>query len=206
MILIGIGGPSTSGKTTICKYLAKRYKTFYIEGDNYFKNKENIPTKGRWRNWELPKNIKFDLLFENLSDLKKGISTKLPIYSFENGKFIKFKSVKPKEIIFVESFNLFYNKKVRDLIDIKIYLDISMEEILKRKKNRKEYYHSRQSKNKWTEKQYFEEIFVPTFKKYGKIQKKYANFVIDSKLSIKDMEEKIVNNIEKNIKREIKKL
>ena len=86
MILIGIGGPSTSGKTTICKYLAKRYKTFYIEGDNYFKNKENIPTKGRWRNWELPKNIKFDLLFENLSDLKNGISTNLPIYCFETGE------------------------------------------------------------------------------------------------------------------------
>ena len=47
MIFVGIGGPSTSGKTTICKYLAKKYKTFYIEGDNYFKNKENIPTKGK---------------------------------------------------------------------------------------------------------------------------------------------------------------
>lgn len=177
--LIGICGPSTSGKTTLCKSPPKKYKAKFIEVDNYLKDKKYIPMKGRYRNWELPKNTKFNLLLKNLKSLKRGRTTKIPVYDFEKGKVEKFKGIKPTKIVFVEGYYLFHDKRIRDIFDIKIYLNVSLKEILKRKVSLGE------EEYEWTEKEYLEKIFKPAHKKYAIAQKKHADFVIDGTLPMK---------------------
>ena len=185
MLLIGICGPSTSGKTTLCKSLVKEYNSEHIEVDNYLKAKKDLPEEHGFKNWELPENIRFDVLMKNLEDLKEGKSTKIPIYECGVDEITKFREVSPKEFIFVEGYYIFHNKEVRDLFDIKIYLDISEEEILKRKAKLGE------EGCEWVDKIYLEKIFLPAHRKYAVPQKKYADFVIDGTLSKKEIKEKV---------------
>lgn len=68
MILIGICGPSNSGKSSLCEVLVKKYDAEWIEVDHYLKDKKEIPFEGKYQNWELPQNYRHDKL---LVDLKK---------------------------------------------------------------------------------------------------------------------------------------
>ncbi len=184
MLIVGICGPSTSGKTTLCKSLLKKYDSERIGVDNYYIAKKDMPEEKGFRNWELPSNIRFDLLIKNLEDLKKGKETKIPVYECGKG-IVKFRTIKPKEFIFVDGYYIFHDKKVRELLDVKIYLDLSEKEILKRKSKLGE------EGCEWVEKDYLEKIFLPANKKYAIPQKKYADFVIDGSLTKKEIEEKV---------------
>ena len=184
MLIVGICGPSTSGKTTLCKSLLKRYDSEHIEVDNYLKAKKDLPEEFGFKNWELPENIRFEALIKNLKDLKEGKETKIPVY--ECGKGIaKFRIVKPNEFIFIDGYYILHNKEIRELLDVKIYLDLSEEEIMKRKVKLGE------EGCEWVGKDYLEKIFLPANKKYAVPQKKYADFVIDGTLSKEEIENKI---------------
>lgn len=187
--IIGICGPSKSGKSTLAESLAKKYKTDRIEFDHYLKPKNKISFKGRFRNWEFPLNYKSESLAKDLKNLKEGKTINHPIYRFRRGYVENHRIVKPHKLIFVEGFYLFINKKVRDLIDIKIFLNISKKEFFKRASFTEE-------KEEWTQREYAEKVIIPEYEKYGKKQKKYADFVISGKLTT----EEIVNKIVKKLK------
>ncbi|MBU0959599.1 MAG: hypothetical protein KKB31_06645, partial [Nanoarchaeota archaeon] len=86
MKIIGICGPSNSGKSTLCEELEKKYNIARIELDHYLKNIEEIPMLGDYHNWELPENHKFEDLIKNIKDLKEGKTIIHPIYDFKKGK------------------------------------------------------------------------------------------------------------------------
>jgi len=184
MIFIGICGPSNSGKSSVCASLTKKYNANWIEVDHYLKNIEDIPFIGKYRNWELPQNHKFDILFNDLKKLKKGKVIDHPIYGFKKGKVKAYKKIKPKEIIFVEGHYLFSDKNVRDLLDIKVYLDLPKKELIKRRKCTEEEY-------EWTQKEYLNKVVIPMYKKYGIIQKQYADRIINATLPLPEIEDRI---------------
>ena len=77
--LIGIAGPSASGKSTICEELTKIILPLVIiSQDNYWKNPESFPRVNGVKNWELPEDLDFDTLYHNLRDLKEGKKTMAP--------------------------------------------------------------------------------------------------------------------------------
>ncbi len=193
MIFVGICGPSNSGKSTLCKELAKKYDSSWIELDHYLKDIKDIPLIGKYRNWELPQNHRFDLLLKNLRDLDSGKSINYPVYDFKEGKIKEYRKVSPKEIIFVEGFFLFSDKKVRDLLDIKIYLDIPTEEFLKRRVCTEE-------EGDWTKRDYVKNVCIPMYKKYGITQKKYADSIIDATAPIQEVKKKVENILNKSFK------
>lgn len=172
IIFVGIVGPSGSGKTTLSKKLKASDKSYeHIRLDNYFKHPRTFSLKHGFKNWEKPSNLKFDVLLKHLKTLRDGkeVYTK----SFPKRKGAKPEPIvlKPKPIIFIEGFMLFKNKKVRDMLDIKIYLDIHPELMLKRRAIRFGPAHINE---------YDTKIAIPEFLKYGITQKKYADYIIDA--------------------------
>lgn len=174
--IIGIAGPSGAGKTTACKILKKKSKNIeHVQLDDYFKSPKSFPKKSGFINWELPSNLKFDLLYNDIRLLK-------------NGQVVKHKTItlKPKGIIIVEGFLLFTDSRLRKLFDKKIYLDIPTSLILKRRSLKYGKYVS----------EYDKKVTLPEFKRHGLIQKNFADYVISGN--------QIPSAIEKEIKRIIK--
>ena len=124
--IIGITGGSGSGKSTVVKRIKERYpNAVLIEMDNYYKsatfiNNSNITAY----NFDHPDAFDMDLMMENLADLKNGKSCMMPQYDFvhhtRKDEFIK---VEPSSIIVIDGLMVFYDERVRNLLDLKLYVD-----------------------------------------------------------------------------------
>lgn len=127
-ILIGIAGGTGSGKSTIAKEIYSRFNEdciAMIEQDSYYKDQSHIPFEERIKiNYDHPKAFDTELLVEHLKSLLNGEAIEKPMYDFEihNRKEEKIK-VEPKEIIILEGILILEDPNVRDLLDIKIYVD-----------------------------------------------------------------------------------
>jgi len=188
VFIVGICGPSKSGKSTLAKTLAKKYRTDWIEGDHYLKPRDEIPFKGKFRNWELPSDYRLEKLAEDLKKIKEGKKINSPLYGFRKGEIESYRRVIPNKILFVESYYLFTNKNVRDLIDLKIFLDIPKREFFKRA-------NFTEQKEEWTQKEYVLKVIIPEYKKYGESQKRYADFVFKGNLPLDELKKKVENTI-----------
>jgi len=185
-VLIGIAGPTSSGKSTLCRILAERYNANHIKMDDFYKGKEFYPKYKQWLNWESPENIEFSLLIDALQKLKSGKEVTIPIYSKSQGERTGSRLVIPKEVTVVEGFLLFYNEQLKDLFDLRIFVDTS-EEVQKQR---------RKARNPDLDMQYFDEVIIPAFKKYVEPTKQYAHYVIDGNQAI----EKVVEDFLKILK------
>jgi uridine kinase len=173
-VFIGIAGSSGSGKTTAAWKLKTSSKDVeHVRLDNYLKHPRTFPWKNGFKNWESPSNIKFNLLLRHLKLLSKGkkVATKIPaaISKHKDSTLI----IRPKKIILVEGFVLFTDKKVRDFFDVRVFFDLPLRLIPKRRKRRsKEYY----------DQEYDRSVTIPEYLKYGLKQRKYGHYIIDASL------------------------
>ena len=127
-ILIGISGGTGSGKSTVTKEIFKEIaedSITIIEQDSYYKEQSHLSFEDRVKtNYDHPDAFDNELLKEHLSDLLIGKAIEKPIYDFENhnrkSETIK---VEPKDIIIIEGILILYEKEIRDLLDIKIFVD-----------------------------------------------------------------------------------
>jgi uridine kinase len=183
MKLIGIVGPSGSGKTTLVKKLASFSEDVqHIRLDNYFKDPETFPKKEGFLNWERPENLKFGELLEHLKLLKKGKEVNTKTFPKKKGGESKPIVLKPKLIVIIEGFMLFKDKEIRRILDMKIYLDIPKELMLKRRGIRfgKEHLNDYDTK-----------VAIPEFLDYGITQKEYADYVVDASRSQEEVIEEV---------------
>lgn len=187
--LVGIVGPSGAGKTTLCKKLKLLSKDHeHVRLDNYFKDPATFPLKYGFRNWEKPSNLKFDVLLKHLKMLKNGKEVHTKTFPKRAGGKRKPIILKPRLVVLIEGFMLFKNKRIRNILDLKIYLDVHPELMLKRRAVRFGPSHIND---------YDTKVAIPEFLKHGVTQKKYADFVINaSKPQVKVIKEvqKIVDN------------
>ncbi len=124
--LIGISGGSGSGKTTIIKRIADRVKDFvFIPQDNYYKSAANISnTNITDFNFDHPDAFDTDLLMEHLTELKAGNTINMPTYDFvHHRRADKTITVQPSKVVLVEGIMVFFEKAVRDMMNLKIYVD-----------------------------------------------------------------------------------
>ena len=171
-IFIGIVGPSGAGKSSLCKILEKKSKLYeHIKLDDYFKSPKTFPKKFGFPNWELPSNLKFDKLLSDLKKLKSGKIVKTKNFPKRKGDKSKPITLIPRKYILIEGFMLFKNKKVRDFLDAKIYLDLSEKMIIERRKIRFGQDHLNE---------YDTKVAIPEFLRYGVIQKKYASAIVNA--------------------------
>ena len=126
-IIIGIAGGTGSGKSTLAENIEKDFKNniTMISHDYYYKSNSKLPFEERAKlNYDHPDAFETDLLIKHLKQLKKGETIQRPSYSFE--KHLREEQtypVVPKKVILVEGILLFENKTLRDMMDIKIFVD-----------------------------------------------------------------------------------
>lgn len=127
-ILIGIAGGTGSGKSTVTKEIFKEIpeeSITIIEQDSYYKDQSDLSFEDRVKtNYDHPDAFDNDLLKDHLTALLNGKAIEKPIYDFENHNRKKETvKVEPKDIIILEGILILFEKEIRDLLDIKIFVD-----------------------------------------------------------------------------------
>jgi len=176
--LIIIAGGSGSGKSTLAYSIKKKYPDLIevIHFDDYQKGEEDVPMFYGMRNWDHPEAIYFDSLIKDIIMLKNDgdveIFTKSSIVNPEyeaKGRIPH--TMMSKKILILEGYLALYNEAVRDMADLKIYLDLNLKTGIKRRK-KVTYY---------DESDYNSLILEPMHEKYVKPSSKYADIIINVK-------------------------
>lgn len=185
-LLLGICGPSCSGKTIISKKLVKIFKDkkpYLFSMDMYYKSLPEGINPEEY-NFDCPKAIDFKLLLQNLKNLILWKEFEEPIYDFKTHKRIGFQKVKEiPNLIIIEGIFLLYFKKLREILNYKVYLEAKEEEILKRRIKRDQAL--RGSSPEFVNKQMEKFVFEGN-KKFVDKYKIYSDLILPSNLSIKE--------------------
>lgn len=126
--IIGIVGGSGSGKTTVTKRIIdelEKDKVALIEQDYYYKDQSHMTMDERIKtNYDHPNAFDNDLLYSHLIELINGNTVELPRYDYVNHTRSKEKvTQEPKDVIIIEGMFGLYSEKLRELMDIKIFVD-----------------------------------------------------------------------------------
>ncbi|OFX35860.1 MAG: uridine kinase [Bacteroidetes bacterium GWA2_32_17] len=135
MLIIGIAGGTGSGKTTVVKKIIARCpkdEVVVMPQDAYYKDNSNLPIEERLEiNFDHPNAVEFDLLVEHINKLKKGEDINMPIYSYLTcTRSAETIPIKPKKVIIVEGILIFTNAELRNLCDIKVFVDADADDRL----------------------------------------------------------------------------
>lgn len=127
-MLIGITGGTGSGKSTVSKEICRKFDKdliVMIEQDSYYRDQSHLSIEERVKtNYDHPNAFDTELLVEHLKELSNWNKIEKPIYDFElHNRKKETEIVEPTEIIIVEGILVLEEKKIRDLLDIKIYVD-----------------------------------------------------------------------------------
>lgn len=126
-IIIGIAGGTGSGKSTLADNIKKEFahNISMLSHDYYYKSNSDLPFEERQKlNYDHPDAFDTDLLIEHLTKLKNGETIQRPSYSFvEHLREKETYEVVPKKVIIVDGILIFENKTLRDMMDIKIFVD-----------------------------------------------------------------------------------
>lgn len=126
-LLIGIAGGTGSGKTTLAQKIASAFpeEAVLISQDLYYKDQPHLTFEERAKlNFDHPASLDFELLREQLTALKAQQPVRLPAYCFKtHSRLSETRPVEPAKLILVEGILLFAVPEIRDLFDLKIYVD-----------------------------------------------------------------------------------
>ncbi|MDD2495362.1 MAG: uridine kinase [Tissierellia bacterium] len=127
-IFIGISGGTGSGKTTIVNRIYSEVpedSISIIEHDSYYKDQSHLTYEERCKtNYDHPFAFDTDLFVKHIINLKNGNFIEKPIYDYEiYNRKKETVIVEPKEIVIVEGLLVFYEEKIREQLDIKIFVD-----------------------------------------------------------------------------------
>ena len=137
MLIIGIAGGSGSGKSTVVRRLQKVFKNnvVVIPQDSYYKDCSYLSEEEKKvYNFDHPNAIDFDLLCEQVEQIKKGQAIEQPVYSYITCGRSKTETVhvEPADIIIVEGILIFTCQKLMKQMDIKVYVDADDDDRLSR--------------------------------------------------------------------------
>lgn len=125
--IIGIAGGTGSGKTTLTKRLKERFgdDVSVISHDNYYKRHDELPYEERCRlNYDHPDAFDTDLMVEQVQALRRGETIACPVYDFTvHNRSEDTLLIAPTSVIILEGILIFADSKLRDLMDVKIFVD-----------------------------------------------------------------------------------
>ena len=136
-IIIGLAGGTGSGKSTFTRRLKEEFKenVAVIYHDNYYRRQDEIPFEDRIKaNYDHPDSLETQLLLEHLHLLKDGKAIDCPVYDYsQHNRSNKTIHIEPKPIIITEGILLLADKRLRNLLDIKIYVEADADERILRR-------------------------------------------------------------------------
>ena len=127
ILVIGIAGGTGSGKTTLMDNLVKRFgdDVTVLSHDNYYRRRDDMTMEERQNvNYDEPAALETDLMVRHLDKLRHGEAIECPVYDFtQHNRSDKTITVVPKRVIIVEGILIFEDDALRDLMDIRIFVD-----------------------------------------------------------------------------------
>ncbi|MBI4645862.1 MAG: uridine kinase [Bacteroidia bacterium] len=141
MLVIGIAGGTGSGKTTVVNKIVgslRKNEVAILPQDSYYKNNSHLPLEQRLEiNFDHPDSVEFDLLVEHIKLLKQNKTINQPVYSYltctRSEETIK---VFPKHVVIVEGILILTHAELRNLLDVKVFVDAEADDRLIRVINR----------------------------------------------------------------------
>ena len=178
-LVIGIAGGSGSGKTTLLKNIIGTFgpAITVISHDNYYKRHDELTYEERCKlNYDEPAALETDLMVRQLEQLRRGEEISCPVYDFTfHNRSDETLLIKPERVIIVEGILIFENKDLRDLMDIKIFVDADADIRICRRIKRDVNKRGRSLESVILQ---YQETVKPMHEKYVEPSKKYADIVV----------------------------
>lgn len=180
MLVVGIAGGTGSGKTTVVNRIVSllpQGEVVVIPQDSYYYDNSQLPLAERQEiNFDHPSSIEFDLLVEHVRKLKEGNSIEQPIYSYLTCTRAKETiPIAPRHVIIIEGILVLANHELRDLMDVKVFVDADPDDRLSRVILRDIVERGR-SVNKVLER--YEKTVKPMYLQFIEPTKRYADIVV----------------------------
>ena len=178
-LVIGIAGGSGSGKTTLLKNIIGTFgpAITVISHDNYYKRHDEMTYEERCKlNYDEPAALETDLMVRQLEQLCRGEEILCPVYDFTvHNRSDETILIKPERVIIVEGILIFENEALRNLMDIKIFVDADADVRICRRIKRDV---NKRGRSLESVIQQYQETVKPMHEKYVEPSKKYADIVV----------------------------
>ena len=179
ILVIGIAGGTGSGKTTLMDNLVKRFGDVVtvLSHDNYYRRRDGLTMEERQKiNYDEPAALETDLMARHLAQLRRGESIECPVYDFTaHNRSDETRTLVPKKVIIVEGILIFEDPTLRELMDIRIFVDTDADVRLCRRIARDV---SRRGRTLDSVLDQYQTTVKPMHEKYVEPSKKYANIVV----------------------------
>lgn len=178
--IIGIAGASGSGKTTFTQQILSEIGSENIATlphDAYYRNQDDKAVEERLKvNYDHPESLETELLINHILELKAGNAVRMPLYDFvHHTRSAQTRLVEPKRLILVEGILIFVEKKLRDLFDMKLFVDTDQDICFIRRLTRDLVERGRTMESVVS--QYLETV-RPSFLEFVEPTKRYADVII----------------------------
>ena len=143
--IIGVAGASGAGKSRLAQELYRRLRSrrpatdiAILGEDNYYRRRDDLSQQARSEiNYDHPDAIEHELLVEHLQQLKSGLSVSVPEYDFVNhNRSVRSKNLEPAKVLILEGILILHRPDVRNLLDLKLFVDVPLDICLSRRMER----------------------------------------------------------------------
>ena len=178
-LVIGIAGGSGSGKTTLLKNIIQTFDPAItvISHDNYYKRHDEMTYEERCLlNYDEPAALETDLMARHLDALRHGQAIDCPVYDFaQHNRSDETIRIEPQKVIIVEGILIFENEPLRELMDIRIFVDTDADVRLCRRIKRDVNKRGRSLESVLMQ---YQDTVKPMHEKYVEPSKKYASIIV----------------------------
>ena len=179
ILVIGIAGGTGSGKTTLMENLIRTFSgsVTLLSHDNYYRRHDELTYEERCKlNYDEPAALETDLMARHLDALRRGEAIDCPVYDFTvHNRSDKTIRINPEKVIIVEGILIFENKALRDLMDVKIFVDTDADVRLCRRIKRDVRDRGRSLESVLAQ---YQNTVKPMHEQYVEPSKKYADIIV----------------------------
>ena len=179
ILVIGIAGGTGSGKTTLMKNLIEEFQNdvTILSHDNYYKRHDDLTYEERCGlNYDEPAALETDLMAYHLDKLRHGEAIDCPVYDFtQHNRSNETIRIEPRKVIIVEGILIFENQPLRDLMDIRVFVDTDADVRLCRRIKRDV---NKRGRSLESVLQQYQETVKPMHEMYVEPSKKHANIIV----------------------------
>ena len=179
ILVIGIAGGTGSGKTTLMKNIIARFgdAVTVLSHDNYYRRRDELTYEERCAiNYDEPAALETDLMARHLDLLRQGQAIDCPVYDFTvHNRSDEVTRIEPSRVIIVEGILIFENEALRDLMDIRIFVDADADIRLCRRVKRDVKKRGRSLESVLEQ---YQTTVKPMYEKYVEPSKKYAHILV----------------------------